>query len=181
MDKKYKIVFVVAAFYLLYISIFLARFDFNPTASIELSDSYVQRYNLTLPRGVLIETNSDGYDGQIYYTMAADLSNRHLKIDAYRYQRILYPVLAFLLSFGIIELLPFTLLLISYFSVVMSTYILLIILEKRNLNLNLAFLWAFNIGFFVSIIRDLADPLMFLFLIGAFYFFENKKLTPHIL
>ena len=53
----------------------------------------------------LIHRGSVGYDGQFYYYIAHDpfilgQSYNHIDFPAYRYQRIIYPLTAWLLSFG---------------------------------------------------------------------------------
>jgi len=174
MKKEHKIILIVGIFYLIYILLFLAKFDFNPSATIELSEGS-NKYNAPLPPNLVVQVNSSGYDGQYYYMIATDLAHKRILVDSYRYQRILYPFFAYLFSFGIISLIPLSLLLINFISVVLGTYILLLILKKYNANLNLAYLWAFNVGFFISIIRDLTSPLMFLFVLLSLYYFEKKN------
>lgn len=51
----------------------------------------------------------------------------------------------------------------------------MLILEKYKTNLNLVFLWAFNVGFLICVIRDLTEPLMILFVIVTIFFMEKQK------
>lgn len=175
MLKKNKILLVVSLFYLVYILLFLARFNFNPSGAIEFSSENVHNLNGSLPSGVVLQENSSGFDGQLYYMVSLDLLHRHSNIDALRYHRIFYPFLSYIMSFGYVPFIPFMMLLISYISIIGSTYFIIKILEKYHYPINLAYLWALNIGFFISVIRDLGDPLMYLLIAAAVYFIEEER------
>lgn len=174
MKKENKVLLIVALFYLIYILVYLSRFEFNPSATIELSEASLKYYNGVLPKNLIVHTSDVGYDGHFFYMMATDLLHNRILIPAYRHQRILYPLLAYVLAFGNINLFPSTLILINYLSVILGTYILLLILKKYKANLYLGFLWAFNVGFFICIARDLCAPLLFLFILLAAYNLEKK-------
>ena len=73
MKKAHQILIVVGIFYAIYILLFLAKFDFNPSATIELSKNYIHEYNGTLPSGLVVQINKDGYDGHNYYMIATDI------------------------------------------------------------------------------------------------------------
>ena len=62
-----------------------------------------------------VQNNSLGYDGQFVYQIGRDPLNgwRYVDVPAYRYQRILYPILARVLSLGNSTVLPWTLILIN--------------------------------------------------------------------
>src|SRR5579871_4588194 len=55
--------------------------------------------------------NDDGYDGQFDYYIALDPANAplHLDVPAYRYQRVLYPMLARVVVLGQASLIPYAL------------------------------------------------------------------------
>ncbi|MEP0846583.1 MAG: hypothetical protein HRF50_07145 [Phycisphaerae bacterium] len=72
------------------------------------------------PPGLRVVQNSDGYDGQFFYRLAlAPFTSRAtghgitLDSPAYRQQRIVYPILAWTLSLGRTDGLPFVLLAIN--------------------------------------------------------------------
>jgi hypothetical protein len=64
-----------------------------------------------------------GYDGQFAYSIGCDLMNAtpHLDVPAYRFQRILYPLMAWLLAFGQAEWVPLTLVLVNIIGVALGT------------------------------------------------------------
>jgi hypothetical protein len=67
---------------------------------------------------------TEGYDGQFAYQIAVEPLDASLRIDvpAYRYQRILYPVLARLLALGQPELIPWTLILVNIAAIGLGTW-----------------------------------------------------------
>lgn len=171
------LVFLGSIFYL---ALYLAKFNFNFSSTILLSEksfnNYSQIFDQDGTRGVVVY-NNDGYDGQYFYINALNNLKTPESFElTLRYQRIIYPALALLLAFGNISYLPFVLILINLAAVVLSSYFLVLILRKYNANLNLIYLWSFNIGMILCLARDLTSPLMFLFLITALYFIENKKM-----
>src|SRR5690348_16603456 len=90
------------------------RFLGQSNVSSAIRDDPTYRYRS--PDGI-------GYDGQFAYYIALDPPNAHVYMDfpAYRYTRILYPMLARALAFGQPALIPYTLLLINYLAVVGGT------------------------------------------------------------
>lgn len=175
MKKAHQILIVVGIFYAVYILLFLAKFDFNPSATIELSRNYIHEYNGTLPPGLVVQINKDGYDGQHYYMIATDIFLNRISSASGWYQRILYPAFASVFAFGNISLIPWTLLLINFTAILSGTYIFIRILEEHKSNLNLAYLFALNPGFLVCVIRDLCEPLMVLFVLLAIFSWEKKR------
>ena len=49
------------------------------------------------------------------------------------------------------------------------------LLRHYNANSNYVYLWALNVGFVIALTRDLAEPLMFVFILAAFYAFNKDK------
>lgn len=175
MRTEHRILIIITLFYLLYILAFLAKFEFNPSSTIELSERYLKNFDGTLPQGLVVQVNSDGYDGQGYYMMAINPTLEKIHIIPNALQRIIYPLLASVLSFGIISLIPFNMLFINYVSIILSSYVLILILKRYKANLNLVFLWAFNVGLLICALRDLTGPLMILFVVAAIYLMEKQK------
>jgi hypothetical protein len=74
----------------------------------------------------LVESGSEGYDGQFVYYIARDPSDaaRFLDVPAYRFQRILLPVLGRALALGQTLLLPWALLAINVAALASGTWAL---------------------------------------------------------
>jgi len=92
------------------------RFELSAlvNAGTSLSDS------LSTPSSLTVIREGDGYDGQFSYRLALDpftaersANGMSLDLPAYRHQRILYPAIAWMLSFGQSTLLPSILALIN--------------------------------------------------------------------
>ena len=157
MPKKFKIILLlIGIFYLGYILIFLSKFDFNPSATILLSEKLIEELLITPNGRQVIHTEINGYDGVYYYLLSNDIFLENIMVDGpARLQRILYPFFTYIISFGNQYMIPYMMILINFLSIILGTYFLLLLLKKYNANLSLAYLWALNIGFMISISRDL--------------------------
>ena len=118
-----------------------------------------------------------GYDGQFAYYIARDPASAPVYIDnlAYRYQRILYPMLARLLSLGQPVLVPWALLFINVFSISMSTELVGRMLARNGVNSYLALLLPLWMGQIFALRADLNEPLCFLFVIAALWWYEREQ------
>jgi hypothetical protein len=121
-----------------------------------------------------------GYDGQFAYYIASDPSEAPGKIDdpAYRYQRILYPFLAWLISFGGKQsLLPWVMLMINILAVAVSIGLLGEILAERGVPPWHALAYLFSAGLLISLRADLNEPLAVLWaLLGMILAYKKKWL-----
>jgi hypothetical protein len=121
-----------------------------------------------------------GYDGQFAYYIARDPVGALAYLDnpAYRYQRILYPVLARVLSLGQPALVPWMLVLINVVSISGSTELLGRLLERRGLNRYLALLLPLWLGQVFALRADLSEPLCYLFVVIALWCHERDLHLP---
>jgi hypothetical protein len=118
-----------------------------------------------------------GYDGQFAYYIAKDLGGAlpHLDNPPYRYQRILYPLLARLLAFGKPALIPWTLLFINIVSVAFSTELLGRMLGRHGLSPYVALLLPLWLGQIFALRADLNEPLCFLLVVVAMWWYEQDQ------
>ncbi|HEX7734215.1 MAG TPA: hypothetical protein VF458_05120 [Ktedonobacteraceae bacterium] len=86
--------------------------------------------------GSHIASGTRGYDGQFYYQIARNPLGAAPFMDnaPYRYQHLLYSLLAWLLSFGQTPLVPYALLLINLLSIIGSVEIVSGLLSRRELS-----------------------------------------------
>ncbi len=120
-----------------------------------------------------------GYDGQFYYQIARDPLHAAPYLDkpAYRYQRIVYPLLVAALSLGQVRLIPYMLLLVNLVSIVLGTILVAYLLAKENLNPWYSLAYGLYFGLAASFLFDLTEPLTyFLICLGLFLLFQ-KRLT----
>lgn len=143
---------VVLIAYLLYAGIILSRYNGNPLAfaRIGTTDCY---------------GTDPGYDGQFTYFIARDLNpatvGSLLDVPAYRYQRILLPLLARLAAFGQAALIPWTILLITIAAQTTATAILESLLIDLGVSRWYALVYGLWAGFLVSVRTDIAEPLAY--------------------
>jgi len=105
------IAFLIA---LAYVGLTLARYGGDPLAFARLGT----RFSQGDPQG------TEGYDGQFAYYIALDPAGgwRRTDVPAYRYQRILYPLLARALALGQPEVIPWTLIAVNLAALAAGTY-----------------------------------------------------------
>jgi len=114
-----------------------------------------------------------GYDGQFAYQIARDPANgwQYVDLPAYRYQRILYPMLARVLSLGSEFVLPWMMLLINLVSVPLGVYLL----EKILVNFGQSRWPALGYGLFIGTLMSLRlclnEPLAYALVIGGIYLY----------
>lgn len=119
-----------------------------------------------------------GYDGQFAYYIAVDPLGAPAYLDdpPYRYQRILYPLLARLLAFGQPALVPWALLFVNIVSISLSTELLARMLSQRGLGPYLAILFPLWLGQIFALRADLNEPLCFLLVLLALWWYERQQL-----
>jgi hypothetical protein len=114
---------------------------------------------------------TDGYDGQFIYYIARDLSPKvvrsYLDLPAYRYQRILLPLLARLLSLNWTALLPWMLAVLGMISHTAGTWAVAELLTAWGVSRWYALVYGLWAGFILSVRLDLPEPLAFGLVAGA--------------
>lgn len=95
---------------------------------------------------------------------------------AYRYQRIIYPLSAYLLSLGgNPTLVPFFLVLLNILSIVLGTWIFALLLKSMGTNPWYSLIYGLFGSQFLSLMTSLAEPLAFLFIVLGIYLWTQKK------
>jgi hypothetical protein len=114
---------------------------------------------------------ADGYDGQFAYAIALDPDPARvapkLDVPAYRYQRILYPLLARVLAFGQPAWLPWTLLLVNLAAHSFGTWAVARFLEDIGVWPGYALTYALWVGLVAGVGLDLNEPLAYALVAGA--------------
>jgi len=126
--RPWVIVLVLA---LAYVGLTLARYEGDPLIFALVGTQYSGRgYAQSDPQG------TQGYDGQFAYYIARDPAGgwRYCDVPAYRYQRILYPLLAWALALGQPGVVPWTLVALNVAALVGGTYFTERLLETRGVS-----------------------------------------------
>lgn len=127
-----------------------------------------------------------GYDGQFVYYIARDLHPQsvaaYLDVPAYRYQRILLPLLARLLALGNSAAIPWMLIIIGLASYACGVWIVERLLAYWGLPRRYAYLYALWAGFLLALLVDLPEPLAYTLVAGGFLaLLRGKKLLGWVL
>jgi hypothetical protein len=156
---------VVALFLLCYLGVILALGGGNPLTFVRLGGGFVNG----LP--VADSPSQQGYDGQFAYFIALDPRPAavipHLDVPAYRYQRLLYPLLARLLAWGQPALIPWTLVLINFIALVAGTALVERWLVAHEVSRWYALVYGLWIGLVTSTRVDVSEPLCYALVVGA--------------
>ena len=133
----------------------IAQADGDPLALARLGT----RFSQGDPAG------TEGYDGQFVYYIARDPNPQtvvdHLDVPAYRYQRILLPLVARALSVGDSRVLPWMLALLGVVSQVAGTWIVARLLAGWRVNPWYALVYGLYAGFLLAVRLDLPEPLAY--------------------
>lgn len=122
---------------------------------------------------------TEGYDGQFVYYIARDPSpegvREYLDVPAYRYQRILLPLLARLVAFGHIPALPWALIFLGILVQTAGTWVVTELMAGWGVSRWYALCYGLYAGFTLSIVLDLPEPLAYGLIAGAFLAIERHK------
>lgn len=148
------VTFLIVAAFLAFV---LARNDWNILSLARIGT----RFSEADPAG------TEGYDGQFAYYMALDLRPDHaaglLDIPAYRYQRIVYPLLVRVLSMGKDTLIPWMMVLVNLAAQIAGTYAICRYLRMVKIPVRYALIYGLWVGLTVGVTADLFEPLAFMF------------------
>ncbi len=115
---------------------------------------------------------TEGYDGQFIYYIARDPNPAsvvaHLDVPAYRYQRILLPLLADLLSFGQADWLPWVIPLIGLSAHLWAVFLLSKLFEDWRVSRWYVLGYGLWVGLLLGLRLDLPEPLAFSLVITPF-------------
>jgi hypothetical protein len=135
-----------------------------------------------LPPGVMIgDPNAAGYDGQFYYRLALDPFNWSktaygITMDqSYRYTRIGYPILAWLVSLGQHQFVPFALVAINLVGVAAMAFLGGMFARDSGRHALWGLAFAAYFGLVVSVGRDTAEPLAEACMLGGLLAYRRSK------
>jgi hypothetical protein len=116
----------------------------------------------------------NGYDGQFSYYMALDFSHARYYMDfpAYRYSRVLYPVVARAAALGDRKLVPGAMIAINWLALGVCTLALAAWLRRRLCSPWLALPVGLYPGLLLGVQRDLTEPLAYALVAVGVYLFD---------
>ncbi|EKD28384.1 MAG: hypothetical protein ACD_79C00321G0001, partial [uncultured bacterium] len=168
----------VLIIYLFITFIYSRNFNYNTSGFACVGEWYYSK--AILGEKVFVLKNSAGYDGQFFLYMCHDLNGnseiiKQIDVPAYRYQRIMYPLLVYLISFGQNNIFSPILILVNIISIIFTVYVLILFLRKNDMNIWYSLLYPCISGLVLCVMRDLPGPLDILFIVCAFYFYSGGK------
>lgn len=122
-----------------------------------------------------------GYDGQFYYQIAQNplQAGQYMDNAPFRYQHILYPLLAGMLSLGQSGLIPFMLLFVNVLAVALSVELLASLLLKADFSPWFSLALGLYFGQTTGILFDTAEPFTyFLVCLGIWLYVEKNRFWP---
>jgi hypothetical protein len=158
------LVLVVAVGFVLLV---LAAHQWDPMAFVRLGT----RYSRGDPDG------TTGYDGQFVYQIALRPFGAapYLDIPAYRYQRILYPIVGRIVGLGQPSLIPWALIGLNVLALTAGTHVMGIILAERGLSRWYAVTVGVFAGQLVSLRLDVNEPFSLAFALLGLHAFEEGR------
>ncbi len=120
-----------------------------------------------------------GYDAQWYYAIALDPFGAGPRLDqpAYRYQRIVFPLLTRALSFGQPQLVPWAMMLLNLIASALACGILAYLLQRRGVSPYIALILPLSVGYLFAIRVDLLEPLALALALSGWLAYELEKRT----
>jgi len=122
---------------------------------------------------------SEGYDGQFVYYIARDPNPQrvapYLDVPAYRYQRILSPMLARVLSFGNLAWLPWVIAWIGVLSLAGGTWAVSELMAGWGVSRWYALVYGLYAGFLLAVVVDLPEPLAYCLVAGGILALERRR------
>ncbi len=122
---------------------------------------------------------SEGYDGQFGYYIAVDPNpqrvKHHLDVPAYRYQRILLPLMARALSLGNDQLIAWWLVIIPLLGQVVGVAFVAKLIHELGQKPLLSLIYGLSAGCLLAIRVALPEPLAYAFVAAAVYSYFHKK------
>jgi hypothetical protein len=125
-----------------------------------------------------------GSDGQFAYFIARDPLHAvpHLDVPTYRLQRILYPILAYMLALGRAEWVPLALVIVNVIAIGVGSAAFAALLEKESAPPWIPMLFCAWIGVAQVLLYDLNEITALAFSLWAlFFFFRDKLLLAGVL
>jgi hypothetical protein len=119
----------------------------------------------------------NGYDGQFSYYIARDPSHAAPCIDApaYRYQRILLPIMGRALALGITDLIPLAFVVINLIALVGSTLLLENLLEAQKVSRVYALAYGLFGGLVIAMRLSTSEPLAYGLVVLAIWLGQREE------
>jgi hypothetical protein len=116
-----------------------------------------------------------GYDGQFAYKIALDPETAMSELDypAFRFLRIVYPVLSRLIALGQPDLIPLGMVAVNLLAATVTAWLLAKIIQRRGGPAWAAYIGIFTFNYLIGIRMDLNEPLAFCLALAGLLAYEE--------
>ena len=158
---------IVTVLCLIYVSGALIQSNGDPMTFVLLGT----RFSEGNPAG------TEGYDGQFAYQIAVNPSGAspYIDVPAYRYQRVLYPLVARLLAFGQPVWVPWTLIIVNIIAIGVGTWIVELLLVDFRVSRWYALTYGLYGGQFLALRTDMNEPLAYTLVVVAIWAWARNR------
>ena len=178
-NKSITIVLTTAIIYAVFLFGQLYKANWNFSQFIYAGNYFVS--NSEMPKSFITHNNL-GYDGEFYYRFSLNPFSYKLKdygilLDspAYRQQRIMYPFIAWVFTYGNPNLLPIELVLLNFLGICLLAYIGTKFCKYFHKPIFLGMIFPFYAGFLFTLSFDLTEIFEITFLLAGLLFFLKKN------
>jgi hypothetical protein len=158
----------------------LGQRGFNPTSFVSAGDEFTDR---SAPAGLIVAPHSAGYDGQFYYRIACDpfslqpiVAGVHFDYPVYRLQRIGYPLLVWMLSFGNPAAVPWMMIIVNLGALAGIGAGAVIATNDLPVPAWSCLALALYPGFLLSVSRNLVEPLELFLIVIALVLLQRGRI-----
>jgi hypothetical protein len=158
----------------------LAHFDFDASVFVVAGDSFVDAEQA--PADLAILEDSDGYDGQFFYRLALDPFTSEevefgIRLDApgWRQQRLLYPLIVWIVSIGNPAAVPVLLIVVNLVGLGSIGWFGARVAMQMGRHALWGLLFSFYPGFLISLSRDLSEIVATAFLLLGILFVTRTR------
>lgn len=159
---------ICAVFAALYLLAILSAHQWNPMAFVRIGGHFDPR----------VGGEEMGYDGQFAYQIAREPLEgwRYCDVPAYRYQRIFYPLVVRMLTFGQEGVIPWMMVTVNLIAYLAAVWLLEKLLAAYRQSAWYALAYGLFIGVLMSIRLDLNEPLAYALVLAGIWDWirENK-------
>lgn len=126
---------------------------------------------------------TEGYDGQFVYFIARDPATAPQfianggDVPAYRFQRILLPLLARIIALGQVALIPWSILLVNLIALGAGTACVEHLLRQHQVSRWYALGYGFSLGVFGGVRLSLTEPLCYALVLGSLLLVRRERWT----
>lgn len=169
-----------AGLYLVFILAYLAQHGWDPAYFVQAGDMFVTAGQA--PANLSILPNSAGYDGQFYYRLALDPFTGEktdfgitLDIPPYRQQRILYPLIVFLLSLGNVAVVPFLFIAVNFVCLCVIGWLGSLYMQRIGRQALWGAIFPLYPGFLLILARNLAEILSVTLILACLVCLQRQR------